>query len=309
MAPDPRSKTVKKALTSRASKRITSRSSAKRKAVDLTALVERIHTLPSLPEVAIKLGRLVNDPAVTASDVAAVVEQDPAISAKVLRIVNGPIYGRSVPVRDLREAVALLGLKTLRSLVTSISVIESCSASTAAFNMRAFWTHSVACAALCRSICARTKGGDPELYYLIGLMRGIGRIVLAQNLPAEVKAIVAVAKEFTLPFHAAAREVIHADDADVGSWLIGQWGLEQAVIDGIAGQYGGGKADPYLVSLLALVDFLCYRKGIPASGDYHAPEASPSDIRRLRLDAAGLQAVLAGLEEEVQKAKALLSGA
>lgn len=276
--------------------------------IDLPALIERIHTLPSLPEVATKLVSMVNDPSITASEVAELVQKDPGISAKVLRVVNSPIYGRTVPIRDLMEAVSLMGMKSLRSLVTSISVVNACSAPQTAFDMRSFWTYSVACASVCRSIANRTRAGDPELYYLIGLMRGIGRIVLAQNLGTETQAIVAVAKEYKLPFHVAARKLLAADDAEVGSWLTTQWGLESAVSEGIRWQYDLEKApDRRLVSLLHLVDFLCSKKGIRAAGDYHAPEASPDDTRRVGLDAAGLQAVLTSLDEEVRQAKAVLT--
>lgn len=273
----------------------------------ITAVIKRIHTLPSLPEVALTLTRLVNDPATTGAKVAELISRDPAISAKVLRIVNGPTYGRSTPVRDLQEAVSLLGLKTLRSLVVSLSFINTNVGKTP-FNMPAFWMHSTIAASLCRSITTQTKTGDPELYYLIGLMRSIGRIVMAQNLPDETAAILELANKSRRSFHLAANELVGTNDAEVGAWLAGKWELEQAIIDGLRFQYDLEQSpDQKVVPLLRLAEFLCHRKGIRACGDFDTPLATPDDIRAIGLDGPSLQAVIGTLESELAKAKELLA--
>ncbi len=274
----------------------------------LRDIVDRVHTVPTLPEVARQLNKLLGDPTTDAAKVETVVQQDPAMAAKMLRMVNSPLYSLPSPISDLRQAVTILGFKAVRSIAMSASVIDLSKQDTAGFNMKAFWTHNMVCAALCRVIADRACMADPELGYVIGLLKDMGKLVLVENAPEETRAIIAVAKEFSISFHKAAREVLDTDDAELTGWLCERWNLPGDMILPVSQQYELLlKDDMAHVAMIQLAEYLCALKGIRVTGDCNKPQVSKQVTKILNLSEDDLRAILAATEEEAAKAKAMLA--
>lgn len=275
-------------------------------------IIERIHTIPSLPEVVTEVCKLVNDPDTHARELDAIIVKDAAMAAKMLRMVNSVYYGLSQPVRSLEQAIGILGFKTIRSIALSIGVINLFQQQHASFNMKLFWTHSAVSATLCRMLAAKAKLCDPELAFTIGLLKDVGKMILVENAPAETRAIVAVAREYKLPFHRAAREVVDTDDAELGSWLMKTWGLEPMIGDAVRLQYdlkGAEAASPELGRIVAMcifTEYLCSLKKIRNSGDCDEPQLDPVVFNGLGLDKTALVEVLTVINDEVDKARQLM---
>lgn len=270
-------------------------------------IIERIHTVPSLPEVVTQVCRLVNDPASDAKQVNAIMVKDAAMAAKMLRMVNSVYYGLSEPVRDLEQAIVILGFKTIRSIALSISVLNLFQQQSANFNMKAFWTHSAVSACLCRLIAAKAKICDPEFAFTIGLLKDIGKIILVENAAEETRAIIAVAREFRLNFTKAAREVLDTDDAEIGAWLCEHWELEAKLVQAIRHQNDLAKApDPKLVAMCQLCEYLCALKKIRTSGCCDEAALDPAVWPHLGLDKTALVQVLSVINDEVENARQLM---
>jgi len=90
----------------------------------LERLLRRIDEISTLPHVALRLMEVANDPNSSASDLKQVLENDPALSARVLRYVNSAAYGMRTKITNLQDAIAYLGLKQLRNLTMAASVAE-----------------------------------------------------------------------------------------------------------------------------------------------------------------------------------------
>ena len=275
----------------------------------MNEIVERIHTIPTLPEVVNKLIKMVNDPDVDAHRIGNLVSKDPGIAAKMLRMVNSVYYGLKEPVHDLEHAVTVLGFKTLRSLALSVSVINAFQQQSATFSMKALWTHSVVSGGIARAISLRCKGKDPELAFTVGLLRHIGRLILVENAAEETRAIIAVADRFKWPFHRAAREVIEADDAEIGAWLAEHWELHQDIVAGIRFQYDAAQApDRSVIAAINVADAICARKAIRASGDFHEITIDADDVRRLGIDKQAMIDIVNAATVEFDNARELLKG-
>lgn len=278
--------------------------------VSLNEVVERLHTIPTLPEVVNKLIKLVNDPNADAHLVGDLVSRDPGIAAKMLRMVNSVYYGLKDPIHDLEHAVTVLGFKTLRSLAMSVSVINAFQQQSACFSMKAYWTHSVVAGGLARLVSQRCRHRDPELTFTIGLLRHIGRLVLVENAPDETRAIIAVAHKLHWSFHRAAREVIDTDDAEVGAWLAEHWELAPEIRDAIRHQYQPDLTpDRSVLAALHVADAVCARKGLRASGDHQECVLDPEDVKRLELSKEVLVEVVNAAAGEFEYARTLLGSA
>jgi HD-like signal output (HDOD) protein len=274
----------------------------------LETIVQRVRTVPSLPEVVAQISRATQDPTADAKRISDLVTKDPAIAAKMLQMVNSVFYGLREPVHDLTQAVSILGFKTIRSIALSIGVMSSFQQQNACFNMKRFWTHSAVAGGVSRLIAQRAWVMEPEMAFIAGLLRSIGRALLAQNAPEEMRAIIAVAQEFRLPFHEAAREVIKTDDAEIGAWLIGTWELEPLLQRTIAQRYDLAAAeDPGPVALGQFCEHLCALKGLRAPGDNNDSVLDPTVWTHLGIDKNALVDLVSSVNDEVESAKQLLA--
>lgn len=273
----------------------------------LAEIIDRIHTVPSLPEVVTQICRLVNDPNSDASQVHDLVVKDPSMAAKMLRMVNSVYYALPEPVHNLEQAIAILGFKTIRSIALSISVINMFQEQNACFSMKSFWTHSVVSACLCRLVCEKAKVGDPELGFVIGLLKDLGKVLLVENAAEETRSIIAVAREYKIAFHKAAHEVIATDEAELGAWLCEKWALERNIVDTIRNQHNIDKAeDRKLVAMCQFCEYICSLKKIRVSGSYDTPNIDPATWKDLGLDKDALMHVLSVVNNEVENARQLI---
>jgi HD-like signal output (HDOD) protein len=271
-------------------------------------IIERVHTIPSLPEVVSQVSRLVNEPMANSSDVTQIMVKDAAMAAKMLRMVNSVYYGLSDPVHDMEQAVQILGFKTIRSIALSISVLNTFQQQNACFNMKAFWAHGAVSACLCRMIAERSKVCDPELAFTIGLLKGMGKLVLVESAPDETRAIVAVAREYKLSFHAAAREVLDTDDAEIGGWLAERWELEKVIVETIRNQYSlAAEQQTGPVAMCLFCEYLCALKKLRVSGECDEPTLDMGVWSHLGLDKNALVELLTRVNDEVDNARQLMA--
>jgi len=139
--------------------------------------------LPSVPDVAWKVRRLVEREDTGATEVAAAVSADPAMAAKLVRACNSPLYRGFSDVRSVQETVVRLGMRTTRQLVTVFAMREVFKSQQPALKkeMEALWQHSREVAALCWVLADHATGVNPEEAMLAGLLHDVGVVpVLVQ---------------------------------------------------------------------------------------------------------------------------------
>lgn len=271
-------------------------------------LVDRVHTIPSLPEVVTKVVSMVNDPNVNADQVGKIMTKDPGMAAKILRLVNSAYYGLPEPVSSLDQAIVILGFKTIRSVALSVSVINMFQQAESGFNLKAYWTHSSVSACICRLISEKIDDVDPEVSFVIGLLKDIGLMLLLENAPDETKAIIAVAREYQLSLYDASHKVLQTDHAEIGAWLCEHWGLEEDVVHTIRHQFDLEQSEnSHYIAIAQFSEYLCGLKKIRISGDCAEPGIDPQIWEHLSLGKKDLVDILAVVNDEVDRARELLA--
>lgn len=136
--------------------------------------------LPSLPDIAIKVGQTINDDYADAKRVAHVLENDPTIAAKLLKVSNSARYAGAQPVARLRDAVARLGLNTVHQLVITFALRELFRSNSPTLNqhMRQLWEHSRQVAAISHVMSAQCPRLDADTALLAGLVHDIGSVAV-----------------------------------------------------------------------------------------------------------------------------------
>lgn len=199
----------------------------------LKRAVAKVTSLPTAPETFREFCETVVDPAATADVLGAVVERDVALFAKLLQLVNSSFFGLGRRVTTGREAVACLGVATLRGLVLSVDLFHTFApgALQAGIDVSSFERHAADVAtAACR--LAPVEIRDDAVAG--GLLHDVGKLVLISSEPGDFAALAREAAERGLPLHTVEREHLGITHADVGAYLLGLWGLPYPLVDAVA---------------------------------------------------------------------------
>ena len=136
--------------------------------------------LPSLPDLALKIGQAIDDPKNDNEHIARLIQLDPSLTARMLSVVNSAAFGGLSKITSISQATARLGRHKVRSLVYSCLLKGIFEASSPAMKQRAeaLWQHSVSVAALAFVLGRATPGIDAEQALLAGLIQDIGAVAI-----------------------------------------------------------------------------------------------------------------------------------
>jgi len=194
------------------------------------SLVKESIELISLPDVYIRLRNVITSPHASMSDVAQVIVHDPAITARLLKLVNSPFFGLVSKVDTISRAINLLGTQQVHDLVLATVVIDSFSGFTNdSFNIYDFWFKGVYCAVTARLLAYHCDDLDTERPFIAGLLHNIGHLVMHQIVPEESSSAEVVAMQKNINLYIAEREVLGFDYAQVGAELMREWKLPNSL--------------------------------------------------------------------------------
>lgn len=203
----------------------------------LESLLSADYCVPSLPSLYFRILRAMESPDASLTDVGEIISEDPAMMAKILQLVNSAFFGLARRISNPIEAVQILGLQKVRSLVLSVHVF-SCfdQARMKSFPLSRLWSHSIATSQVAQKIC-RTERADKattEEAVLACMLHDVGKVILASGDPDRYQSAVGLAHKRRAPLFEIEREVFGASHAEVGAFLLSQWGLPLSVIEAIA---------------------------------------------------------------------------
>ncbi|BDD88346.1 response regulator [Desulfofustis limnaeus] len=202
----------------------------------LKNLVTGIGTLPSLPSVYAKLQETLKDPEASLDDVAAIIEQDMAMTAKLLQLVNSSFFGLYRKVDSPARAVKLLGLDTIKVLVLGIQIFSEFKAPGQKAALARLWQHSMA-VAQCSKRIAMEASDNLDLInnsFIAGMLHDIGRLLLLSHLGKDYAEIIQTAEKQGIRLETEEAARLQTTHADIGAYLIGLWGFNGDIIEAIA---------------------------------------------------------------------------
>lgn len=203
-------------------------------------LLGQVRELASLPTLYREILERLHSPEAHITDIAALMSQDPAICAKMLKVANSAFFSLPREICDGFEAVMLLGLERTKALVLMthyLSMFEL--PANAPFSVDAFWTHSMATASFAWSIVQRetadTQRADEA--FTGGLLHDLGKLILISNTAELYGRAVALAAARDLCSWEAEQEVFGVTHEILGACLLGTWGLPLVLLEAIASHH------------------------------------------------------------------------
>ncbi|MEQ1845467.1 MAG: HDOD domain-containing protein [Nitrospira sp.] len=264
-------------------------------------LVQSCTTVFTLPEIYFRVRDVVDDPNSTMDDLADVLKMDPAISARLLRIVNSPRYGFPRQIDTITRAANLLGIQAINDLVTAMPI--------QLMDVPKFWRKSVLCALLAGKIAKSCSINDSERFFVEGLLRDIGHFVLYQTIPQRAQSALIEAAYLESSLAEVEGSNFGCDFAEVGAELVRFWGMPAQIEQAIRHQ----------VNPMGAGDFILHASIVHLAGavvDYEEcepnrrPEVVPFDTTALestRFPSDHLPALLKEAYEQLQETLAVIN--
>jgi HD-like signal output (HDOD) protein len=219
--------------------------------------ISDIRQLPTLPEIMMRVQSLINSEEGSAGMLARIIEQDPSMSAKILKVANSSYYGgTNQRISSLQLALARIGSNEVRNIVTAITLIKQFSRKSNLLDYKVFWRHSLTAAYLNQKIAARAgEKNFPELSlvsFLAGLMHDIGILVYDQFFHKEFEEIISFALGSEKSFLAAEMAIAGKESHPiVGAALLELWKMDSRVISGVRFHHQGWEKAPELHRIVA----------------------------------------------------------
>ena len=265
------------------------------------SLVESINDLPTLPEVVRRIGLMVEDPRISATEVGDLIAKDQALTAKILRLVNSPFFGFPRRISSISHAVVLLGFNVVKGLLLSTSVFEVM----AREGMAGLWRHSLGCAVAAARLAKALSLPDPESVAGAGLLHDLGKVVIAVKLPGHQTQIVEVVRRNDCAVVEAEREVLGLDHCTVNRWLAEKWCLPVPLSEPMTfhHQPGLARGAARQTALVHVADVLVKAIGYGQSGDDLVPRIDPKAWQTLGLTLEGLETAVPEVADAVGAAE------
>ena len=278
--------------------------------IALQDVLRRIHDLPSLPAVVVELLSSMEQDDLDVQALAAKITLDQSLTAKTLRLANSSFYGMQSKVTSMQQAIAVLGFRSIRTLVTACSVTGSFVPGPGIhFDFQKFWRHSVATALTAKALAPRL-GSNPETAFTAGLLHDLGTLVLATSFPAQHDAVLAYRRVHDCYLIEAERAVLGIDHAMVGSALAAYWKFPANMQAAVASHHDIAPADAVSLPLLIHVaNIMAHALDLSADDDDLVPPLPQHVWRTLALSDATCVAVFRETELAFQEMCQILVGA
>ena len=276
--------------------------------LDPLDILRKEHQLPALPQVFLELQQAINAENTSADDLAAIISQDPSLTAFLLRMVNSAFYSLPMQIDTISRAVTVVGVNQLSTLAVGTSVMSLFKDVPAeVIDMEQFWKHSVACGLIARRICRITGKGDPERAFVSGLLHDIGQLILLQAEPERAAAVLTHARNKDVLLFAEEKALLGFDHATLGGMLLRKWNfpfvLVSAVLEHHQPKEKQKEAEPALVHC---AETIATGLGIGSSGEYFVQPPDEKIWASMGFTPDRIDEMIEDLDEELEEAFGVL---
>lgn len=239
--------------------------------------------LVSLPEICMEIQLLADSPDATAADLGALISKDPALSTRLLKLVNSAYFGLARKVDTLTRAVNLIGMRELRNLTLAASATEVfADIDSQLLDMVGFWQHSVYCGLVARHLAEHAHVLHSERLFTAGLLHDVGRLLMLMLLPQQMSHVASQYREAGQDICALEREQVGFDHAQAGGALLAHWDLPVNLCASVRNHHAPTDADD--AHLEAAILYLADRITHSAQQSWHPQNPALYDPYRALLN-------------------------
>ncbi|MEI6305553.1 MAG: HDOD domain-containing protein [Deltaproteobacteria bacterium] len=219
-------------------------------------LVDKIDDLPTIPAVATQVLQMLDQPDVSVEEVADLMLSDQVMTARVMKMLNSPVYKPSHEITSLKRALVYLGLKHIREVALTTSFISAFDDTSGGAQVSTFWEHSFGVGMVSKIIAEKIGYSDLEKAYIAGIIHDIGEVFISNYLRLEFEKVLAFIKDKPIKLIDAEAELLGTTHSEVGLCMARKWNFPDAYCEIIACHHTPAEAtiDPILCAVVNLAD-------------------------------------------------------
>lgn len=274
----------------------------------LRMIVNRTMELAPLRAVATKAIQMAEDEHSAAMDLAAVISSDQALTAKLLKLSNSAYYGYARRIGNVREAVILLGMRTVRSVAIASSIIDAFDVEEVeGFDRDLFWAHSVCTGLVAEAIAKETRVARPEDAFTAGVLHDVGKLAMLLAEPRRFRAAVKLTTRDGLNWHDAEVATFGVGHQYIGARLAQRWKFPEPLVSALKHHHDPLRSTvDSMNDVVAAANLACNRAGLACGFDWtREPERWARATLPPRVDDA-LDRVNGGIRSVEDRARAFL---
>ena len=235
---------------------------------EVIARVERIESLPTIPPILKKILSIIEDPNVSLNKITEFVSTDPTLTARILKMVNSPVYGFPGRISSISHAMVILGLNAVKGLLLGVSVFEIMQK-----NMIGLWEHSLSTAIFARIIATKKELQSPEEISITGLLHDIGKVIFIIAFKDEYLKLLESARIKKQYIYEVERDYFGITHAEIGGIIAQKWHFPSKLIEPIMYHHRPQVSEKFKLetAIIHLSNTLAIARGIGYSGEIFVP--------------------------------------
>jgi putative nucleotidyltransferase with HDIG domain len=273
-------------------------------------LINKIRSVPTLPNILSQIIRTLDDPHSSAAELEKIIRNDQALTTKLLAVANSAYYGFRHQITTVRRAAVAIGFNEVRNICLGMSLLGFLHPSTFRDREAAeqLWLHSMAVSEACRILAEGTGAAEPAQAFTAGLLHDIGKVVVAAFAPDQYEALRAHLDREGCTYQEA-EQALELGHQEVGRELCEYWDLPPMLVEAVGRHHAPNDRLVFfpLVALVNAGDYLARRGGIGFSGDSGEPRLHPGALRGMETGRRTVETCLGRLEQSREKVELYMS--
>jgi len=269
--------------------------------------------LPTLSVVLDNILQIASDDRTSARDLAEFIQQDQAITHKILRLANSAYYGLARKVDSITRAITIIGFNEVVGLTLGMGMFSTLGHRTrqSGLDMRGLWIHSIACGSACRILGTRMGHEEPNRLFICGLLHDTGKVLLAAYFSDEYQCVLNEAADNETALHLVERDRLGLDHAEVGGLLMEQWHFPPSLVLPCRHHHDDSECPQALLqdtAVVAVGNAVAEKAEIGQSGNPGTNQACRG-LERLGLSSANLDELTVEILEKRERMEGFLEAA
>lgn len=225
--------------------------------------LNNVKSFPTLPKVAFKIFNIAKDPSSSTEDLTEVIKNDPALTLKLLKIVNSAFYGFPQEVETIKRAVVILGREEIKNIAFGLSLAKAIDIKPVdgLYHPNTLWHHLMGTALICRQLYRRFEGHEAPGLFTAGLLHDFGKIFLVSHYPVLYGQLHLEATQYNIPLYELEEECFGMNHALIGKYIASTWNFPEALIQAVAYHHQPFFAPdhPRLSAIVGLSDYIYHK--------------------------------------------------
>jgi putative nucleotidyltransferase with HDIG domain len=226
----------------------------------IASRLDQIDNVATLPHIATEVLEVMRNQSASMRKIATVIEKDPSITVKILKIANSPLWGAVGKIESVQRALVLLGLKQVSNIVIAISLYSTFAKlkPNPNFNREDFWRHAIVTGQIAKRLCSQNKINFNGEEFVAGLIHDLGKIVMDQFFTDAFNSIVQETRITEKSFAEVERDHLECTHAEIGAALLARWNFPESIVYSVRFHHQPMSADEHqgLVAMVSCANWL-----------------------------------------------------